>query len=111
MLKELDRQLAREAVVGTHHNVLGVACLGALTNIAIHLHSSFSAVLKDVSQLLARYTTPATPVHMRAAAYKCLMQVWFDTRGSACSPHDCHQYLHSMHSCRTVQGNLRQIAG
>lgn len=47
VLAEVDRQLAHEAVVTTHNNVLGVACLQAATNLATALQHHCSVQVLD----------------------------------------------------------------
>jgi hypothetical protein len=51
VLAELDRQLAHEAVVSTHNNVLGVACLHAATNLASALQHHCALTVLDQVRL------------------------------------------------------------
>ncbi|KAI8462736.1 MAG: hypothetical protein J3K34DRAFT_527522 [Monoraphidium minutum] len=103
VLSEIDRQLAHEAVVGTHRCALGAACLRAITDLACRVQpppgaaldpalaaamasdphvllgvaaaAAARALLGDVRRLLARHAGPGAPRHMRGAAQACLMQV------------------------------------
>ena len=77
MLRELDRQLSFESVVPTHTNVLGRACLRALTHLTTGLqYSSLATVLPNVEHLLRSYfRQPSAARHMRAEAAACLLQL------------------------------------
>lgn len=104
VLTEIDRQLAHEAVVGTHRSELGAACLRAVTALACRVQpppvldpatasaaaadpAAFNAavaaaagaaargLLADARALLLRYAGRSANPHMRAAAHECLMLV------------------------------------
>eukprot|EP00798_Chlamydomonas_sp_ICE-L_P008523 gene8523-4822_t len=74
ILKQIDRHLALEEIAASPHYVVGTACLGALTNLAINLTGdSRDDVRDEVRKQLKCFALPGQPYELRRSAISCLM--------------------------------------
>lgn len=78
VLDQLDRFLAREGIVPSYQHVVGVACLRAMTSLALAMGDERGGpddIFPSLKTLLVKYTAPSQPLALQQCAYSCILRL------------------------------------